>query len=190
MLSFLDYINEAYVNTQDKAVKLEYADAVWDILQYSYSKIGGIRGSGFTSKEDMVNNIDYWKIYKSNGIPCAVMLYKVKDKIKGQLLRKLVAVGTDGSEKGKAEIRKMMYAEIAHSRAIGEVSGAPLHIYNKLFNNFEGEYANFLVPAEEVSKYLGKEVEPTGKFTYIRKIGGEREEKVMYGYQLLKNLYK
>ena len=38
--------------------KEKYVDEVWDMLQTAYSSIGGIKGSGFESKEDMIKKIE------------------------------------------------------------------------------------------------------------------------------------
>lgn len=95
---FEQTLTEKFINLigeKDIEKKREYADRVWDILQRSYAKIGGIKGSGFKSKEDMIKNIPFWKIMKSNGKVIAVKLYKDKNG------RKSVAGGTDGSKEAK-----------------------------------------------------------------------------------------
>ena len=48
MISFKEYVNEKlllekYLNTVKRTGKEKYAQQVWDILQYSYRDIGGIK---------------------------------------------------------------------------------------------------------------------------------------------------
>ena len=99
MKKFLDYkddleeLQEGFTNLlpHHGELKRKHVDAVWDMLQHSYAKIGGIHGSGFSSKEDMIAKIPMWKIGKTGGRVNSVVLYKDKEG------RKSVAAGTDGS---------------------------------------------------------------------------------------------
>lgn len=54
--------------------KKQYAQDVYAILQQSYQKIGGVKGSGFSSIQDMIDNIYFWKLYKQNGKVAAVLM--------------------------------------------------------------------------------------------------------------------
>ena len=72
-----------------------YAHEVWLMLQNAYSAIGGIKGSGFNSKEDMISKIPFWKLYFKDGKLKVVYMYKDKSG------RKLVAMATDGSPEAK-----------------------------------------------------------------------------------------
>jgi hypothetical protein len=72
-----------------------WADRVWDLLQKTYAKIGGIKGSGFTSADDMVKNIPFWKLFTRGENVLVVLLYKEKSG------RKIVALATDGSNEAK-----------------------------------------------------------------------------------------
>jgi hypothetical protein len=71
-------LNEGFLNLlpSDKDKKQEHADVVWNMLQKAYAKVGGIQGSGFESKEDMIAKIPFWKIGRSKGQPNSVVLYK------------------------------------------------------------------------------------------------------------------
>lgn len=161
--------------------KKKYTEDVWNILQDSYRSIGGIKGSGFATREDMMKKIWFWKLYKQKGRPVAVIMYKDRDG------RKMVALGTDGSDKAKAAIRKMMLDEISLSRSYGEASGPALKMVKKIFGmdkdaGFEGSpLEKYMVPAEEVGAILKKNVKPVSKYEYIRAIGGDDEKKVMFG---------
>ena len=173
MKTFIEYMAESYINlsiNDDK--KKMYANQVFDILQKSYAKIGGIHGSGFSSPEDMIENIPYWKLFKRDGNIIACILYKDKNG------RKLVALGSDGSEEGKRIAKRMLRDDIERNRAYGEVSDAVLRYLQKTYGN---DLEEFLVPSAEVGKILKKEVIPTGAYTYKRSIGGVEHEKAMYG---------
>jgi len=87
-------INEKILNLKDKEEKEKYADAVFDLLQKSYAKIGGIKGSGFENPQRMVEKIYLWKIYKQNDKILAGILYKDKG------FRKAVAVFTNQTKEG------------------------------------------------------------------------------------------
>src|SRR6185369_11186059 len=49
-------LNEGFLNlsTEHTDKKKEMVDQVWDMLQKSYEKVGGMIGHGFESKEDMI----------------------------------------------------------------------------------------------------------------------------------------
>jgi hypothetical protein len=115
MKRFEEFLNERFLNVFSDSEKQPFVDDVWEIIQKSYAKIGGIHGSGFKSKEDMIKSIPMWKVVRKNGVIVAVALYKDKEG------RKRVAVGTNGTEEGKASIREI--AENDFKRAYFEVSG-------------------------------------------------------------------
>lgn len=194
VLKFKDYLNESYVNLiGDDERKVQYADQVWDILQQSYSKIGGIKGNGFKSKEDMIKNIPFWKMDVYNGNVTAVVLYKDKNG------RKSVASGTDGSNRGGDKIREIIKNEL--TRSYGEKSKRALGLVLKLYP-FD-VIKNYLKTPQEVQKilsddkiipisqYKGK-LDSDDEFTlnkypyikqyaYIRELGGKMAMKVMIG---------
>ena len=163
---------ERYVNVFSDSQKKPFVSDVWDILTTSYSKIGGIKGSGFESKDSMISKIPFWKLVRKDEKIIACMLYKDKNG------RKLVALGSDGTPEGKEALKKMFQEELKSQRAYGEISGPALKFVLK---HFENDLKSVLIPAERVSEILGKEVEITGEFTYVRNIGGHKEEKIMYG---------
>ena len=156
-------------------------DEVFNLLQTAYAPIGGIKGSGFKNADDMVANIWFWKLCKQAGEIVAVIMYKDRNG------RKMVALGTDGSEQGKAAVKKMMFDEISLSRSYGEASGPALLMVKRIFgmqknDSFEGSpLEKYMVPADSVGAILGKPVKPVSKYEYIRGIGGSDEKKVMFG---------
>jgi len=173
MKTFIEYMAESYINLSNNDDKKKmYANQVFGILQKSYAKIGGIHGSGFSSPEDMIQNIPYWKLFKRDDTIIACILYKDKNG------RKLVALGSDGSEEGKKIAKRMLRDDIERNRAYGEVSDAVLKYLQKTYGD---ELKEFLIPSTEVGKILKKEVTPTGDYTYKRSIGGVEHEKAMYG---------
>lgn len=179
MLKFADYnleiqsLNEHVINTSSNDEKEKYKDQVWDILELSYRYIGGIKGSGFESADDMVRKIPYWKLVKKDGKIVAVMLYKDKNG------RKMVACGSDGSSIGKAACKKMIIDDIKHARAYGEISDALVKYVKKTLTS--AEIDKYFIAADKVGDILNKDVKTTGKYTYIREISGEQHEKMMYG---------
>lgn len=139
------YLQERFLNLigTDKE-KLKYVDQVWDILQKSYENIGGIKGSGFTSKEDMVANIPFWKLSIKDSKVNSVVMYKDKNG------RKSVAIGTDGTTEGKTKIAEIISKDIF--RAFGEKSGASLGLIMKTIPWPKIE--TFIKTPEEVKKIL------------------------------------
>ena len=173
MISFSDFLVEHVENPSSVEAKKKYVDEVWQILQDSYKYCGGIHGSGFKSKQDMIDNIPFWKLQKKGGKIVACVMYKDKGG------RKMVALGSDGSPEGKKAVRQFIFDDIKHQRAYGEVSDAVQRFIIKHLT--EDEIEKYFVPAERVEAILHKPVKPTGKFTYTREIGGHEHEKMMYG---------
>lgn len=173
--SFNQFLSERVVNALDNKTKEQYADEVWDILQKAYAPIGGIHGNGFKSKEDMIQNIGFWKLVKRGDHITAVEMYKQKDG------RKLVALGTDGTQPGKKDLQMMMKADIDTGRSYAELSGPALMFLTKTIGG-ESEMKKYFVPFDSVKKILwDDEVEDVDGFVYRRKIGGSWHEKVMVG---------
>lgn len=192
-------ISERYVNAvgnddQALAIKQKYVDDVWDILQQSYAPIGGIKGKGFESPEDMLS-IPMWKLGIRDGEVRAVALYKDKGG------RKAVAIGTDGSPEGAWFVSDIYRNEL--SRSYGEKSKAAL---GKMMKTVPWDVLkNFVISPDRVQEMMPddrimpisevpKEDWPTdAKITldkypqlidygYIREIGeGNLLFKVMFG---------
>jgi hypothetical protein len=177
-------MTERFVNLFKPNDKEQYADVVWDMLQKSYESIGGIKGSGFRSKEDMVKNIPMWKLVRRNGEIVAGSMYKDKDGRKG------VASFTNGTPEGKQGL--MMIKKEDFSRAYFEMSKSALGFSAKTLG------IDFLVKnawtKEEAAKKLKKELfdvpasdSHVKKFPelvpymYQRELGGKLETKVLFG---------
>jgi len=147
-----DILNEGFVNLlmKDEDAKRKYADDVWDILQHSYEKIGGIRGTGFGSKEEMIKTIPFWKLAVKSGQVKAVAMYKDKSG------RKSVAIGTDGSDWGKQKLAAIFKDDI--KRAYSEKSKNALGFLLKQYP--KEVLTQFLHTPSQVAKISKKEIIP------------------------------
>jgi hypothetical protein len=174
MLSFKQYISENFKNfigPKSKSDREKWSDQVWDILQKSYAPIGGIKGSGFSSKQDMINNIPFWKIYTKNDKVVAAAFYKDKGG------RKSVAIATDGSDLGKKIVGDLFKASLGVS--YGEKSGPALGTMMKTvpWDNLK----NFLMTPEQVKKVTGEDITPISVFGY-ENLGRQRQERLMTNF--------
>jgi hypothetical protein len=190
-------LNESYVSligTDDATLeaKRKYAQEVFDLLQLAYASIGGIKGSGFDSPEDMIENIPFWKLNVANEHVRLVLMYK---DVGG---RKLVATATDGSERAKRQMVDQLIPEL--DRAYGEKSGPSLGFFMKSVP-FEALQPYLRTPDEaaailnrDVIQYAGYEGELTPgdertadrfpelrEYFYLRDIGGVMKLKLMLG---------
>jgi len=154
-MNFTKYISETYNNfigSSDSTLenKKKWADRVWDMLQRAYEDIGGIKGSGFSDKEDMIVNIPFWKIFHRGEHLIAVVMYK---DTRG---RKLVAIGTDQSQQSK-KILSNIFKE-ALKVSYGEYSGKLLSAIAK--NVSYEKLEPYLLDPLHVQKLLDKEIYP------------------------------
>jgi len=196
MLSFSQFINENYKNfigTSSTEDRRKWAPQVWNILQKSYQDIGGIKGTGFKSQEDMIQNIPFWKLYVKNDKVLVAVFYKDKNG------RKTVAIATDGSESAMKVVGDVYKASIGVS--YGEKSGPAL---GKMMKTVDwSDLEPFMLKPETVNKLTGDEVIPIKKFgtanldekdlftynkypqlrpyMYVRELGGEMHLKVAMG---------
>lgn len=179
-------LTETYLNAFSTEDKSKYAKEIWDMLQQSYKKIGGIQGKGFTSIPDMIRSNAMFKIGMRDGKPRMVTVYKDKNG------RKRVAMGTDGTEEGKWFAINILRDEMLQQRSYGEFSGQSFGATRKQIP--DDVLVTFLVPATEVAAKLGKQIQigagddiieipndPYTEFYYQRKIGDEIHTKLMYG---------
>ena len=196
MLSFIEFLSENYKNfigPNSKPDREKWVDQAWDILQKSYAPIGGIKGSGFASKQDMIDNIPFWKIYTKNDKVVAAVFYKDKGG------RKSVAIATDGSDIGKKIVGDIFKASLGVS--YGEKSGPALATMMKTVQ--WDVLQNFMLTPDQVKKLTGEnvisiskydvdELDSKDKFTYdkfpqlkpyfyVRELGGEMHLKVSMG---------
>jgi hypothetical protein len=191
MKTFSEFLTEGFKNLFNESEKEKYADEVWEILQRSYESIGGIKGSGFANKEDMINNIPLWKISTVDKKIVAVVLYKDTNG------RKFVALGTDSSIDGKRKIIEMMKEDL--KRSYGEVSKSALGVLMKMVD--WSILKQFAIQPNVASGVLNKKLQPVSElknipeeaqlvlekypqlknYGYIRELNGHESFKVMFG---------
>ncbi len=164
------FITEKFFNLFSLDDKEKYIDEVWDKLQKSYATIGGIKGSGFNSKQDMIKNIPFWKIKITAGRIKAGVLYKDKS------FRKSVAIFTDGSRDGIKDLENILKDDF--KRSVIEVSHSLLKFINKMMPKFAKKY---VIDTSEVQGLLKKDIEIIDSTYYYREIGGEKIKKMMLG---------
>jgi len=183
-----EFITERFFNAFSTEDKTKYAQDIYDMLQRSYKPIGGIAGKGFSSVEDMINSNYMFKVGLDNDKPVMVAVYADK----GNGGRKKVALGTDGSKRGKEMAKNSLRAEFLTKRSFGEISGPAFASVKK---QIPPEILTMLlIPPSKVSALIGKEVsigpgddlltdesDPYYRFYYHREIGGEIHTKVAYG---------
>lgn len=196
MLSFSQFMNENYKNfigPNSREKREKWVDQAWDIVQKSYAPIGGIKGSGFGSKQDMIDNLPFWKIYTKGDKLVAAAFYKDTGG------RKSVAIATDGSDLGKKIVGDIFKASLGVS--YGEKSGPALGTMMKIVP-WE-ELQKFLFTPKQLEKISGKKVTPVSRYDindldekdqmtykrfpelkpyfYIRELDGELHLKVAMG---------
>lgn len=145
-------IDNLFIDDIEK--RKQYVDQIWSILQHSYAKIGGVKGSGFNDKEDMIDNLPLWKVFRRGDEVKAVIIYKDKQG------RKSVSMGTDGSPEAKKMIQKMKSNEMSSKRSYGEVSDNALFF---LIKTRKMDFLKDIIPAKEAIKRVkenGDEIEP------------------------------
>ena len=181
MKTFKDFIKEHVLsiglNPKHEKHRAGYEDEMHGLLKKSYEKVdGGYGGKGSGTKEeeddirsDLRNPNHIIKAVRRNGKISAVSIYK---KSHG---RKVIAVGTDGSEQGKKDFKQTMHDDHKMKRSWAEVSGAPEAIKRKI--GFP------VVPSSRAKELTGKQdVRVVDKERYVRKIGKADHEKVIMGY--------
>lgn len=192
-INFKEYcvLSEAFINlhAKDHVKKRAHAKEVFDLLQNSYASQGGIKGSGFNSPEDMVDKIPMWKISKKAGKIVAVSLYKDANG------RKMVVMGSDGTDKGKQEVSNMLTSDLKMRRANMEISGKALSFLKRLTNvqphaaSFDAATAYHNARGDVIHRPLDTDPEvikhPEFKnHFYTRTIGGHPHTKLMIGPNL------
>lgn len=170
-LNEIAILNERYVNAFDAQSKEAYAPEVWDILQKSYSKIGGLKSGGLDTIEGLIKNSKMWKLLKRDGKIKVVSIYKDKEG------RKSVAVGTDGTQEAKLALAKMLKTEFENSYR--EVSDSMEAFIFKHVPHLANKYK---IPVEIVKELVHDEIRPEEDgYHYKREIGGHWHTKIMLG---------
>lgn len=181
MKLFKEYLEERVISiglsSDQEHQREKHRGEIHDLLHkaYSHPSIGGYGGHESGSKEEsdaIHHDISHSivKATKRDGKITAVNLYK------NQHGRKLIAAGSDGSEKGKEDWKKINHEDHKEKRSWGEVSGAVEKLQNKV--------GVPKIPAKHAEKLLGKKVTHSkeDEFKYTRKIGGHDKEKTIMGH--------
>ena len=173
MIIFEHYVT---VFEDDTVTKSQYVDQVWNILQKSYSNIGGLMG--FRTEKDLLKPNTMWKLVRrpDNKIT-AVAIYKTR--LGG---RKLVAGGSDGTTKGKNDFYNICREDVEQidRHTWAEVSDALENIY--LF-----KYGAVPIPIEIVEKVMEEMGQDISRkcadgFHYERAVSrGVYRKKIMMG---------
>ena len=181
-------LNERFINLfpKDKEDREKYVDDVWSILQKSYAPIGGIKGSGFGSKEEMIQKLPFWKLVRKNGKIVAVGIYKDKQG------RKFVAGATDGSTEGKNGLLEILTNDLTQQRSYVEVSGPLLSLLKKVIG--VKDLKKFLLSPDDFEKISGETINTPSEsdsevkrhpelkdFFYQRTLGGHLHTKIAMG---------
>lgn len=158
--------------SKDREEKLKWLDQVWDVLNKSYSHIGGLHG--INSKEELVDDCDLWKLVRRGNTVTTAYLYKTK---RGG--RKMCYCGQNGTEQGKKDFY-MLAAEdvkLIDRLAWGEGDDKICHIFiDKLgAAPIPAEMVKWLFPDKKIEKF-----DPDG-YHYYRMIGGHLDRKMMFG---------
>lgn len=181
MLSFRNFLNEHIVSIgldpKQEHTREKHRSEIHDLLHkaYSHPSIGGYGGLKSGSKEesdsihhDITHSII--KASKRDGKITAVNLYKNHHG------RKMIAAGSDGSERGKEDWKKLSSEDHHQKRAWGEVSGAVEKIMTKI--------GSPKIDSKHAKKILNKDVKPVENdpHKYVRKIGHNDHEKTIMGH--------
>jgi len=167
-MKLINLLLERYINLHSDQEIKKYIDDIWDILQRSYKDIGGFATA--SSKEDLISKTGFAKLVRRNGRIVAVSLYKDKHG------RKAIAGGSDGTDQGIADLKKILYDDMKQQRAWAEASGAVEHLLTK--------YGGVPISNEYAEELLGKQIlskDPDG-YHYTREIGGKPYKKIIIGY--------
>lgn len=159
----------------DDADRQRYANEVFSILQRSYEPIGGLKGGGFSSPQDMIDTIPFWKLAIKDGKVVAVAMYRDTSG------RKRVAIGTDGSAEGKKQIANIVKSDYTQSRSWAEISGPSLAFTKSLMGD---EFKNIVIDPNLVRKVYqanGEDISVLSDYEYERNINGHLITKVAVG---------
>lgn len=160
-------LTERVMNLHTPTAKEKFVDAVWNIMQRSYEKLGGFKS--VSSPEEMINNSGLWKLVRRDGEITSANLYK------DQFGRKSFASGTNGTEQGKRDYLMIKNDDLRLHRAWAEVSGPVEKILKRS--------GAFPIPSKFAASLTDKEILEYNDdgYHYTRLIAGHPHEKIIYG---------
>lgn len=179
MLSFSQFnssLIERWITSDDHSEKSRHHDEIHSILKSSYKDIGGYGGHGHNTKaeheaisSDIHNPNHIIKINRHDDKITSAAIYKKQHG------RKIIALGTNGTIKGKQHLNDMIKSDHTQKRAWGELSGAAEHLYRK--------HGAPEISSHQVEHLTGKTVlQHNPDNSYVRRIGGELHTKRLLGH--------
>lgn len=173
LTTYMDQLNEHFVNCKTDEEMREYGDIVWNILKKAYEYCGGIKN--VDGPEDLIKDTHLWKLLRKNGKIVAVICYT--DRKGG---RKMCLLGQDGSDEGRAGLKKMMEDDfrLKDREAWVGVSGKAAITALK--------HGGIPVPSDIAVQFMGSKCKPYDEFWYSRPIKNnegkiENHMKIMVG---------
>lgn len=156
----------------DRKQKLKYLDQVWDVLNKSYARKGGLHG--IDSKEELVDDCDVWKLVRRGNIITAAFLYKTK---RGG--RKICYAGQNGTDQGKKDFYMVVAEDVKLTDRLAWAEGDDqiCHIYIDKYGAtpIPAVMVKWLFPDKKIEKF-----DPDG-YHYYRRIGVNLDRKMMFG---------
>lgn len=169
-MRYFEIILETLLSVIDTADdKLRFGDAVWDILNKSYAKLGGFKS--FDNKNHMITEPGMWLlILDDDENLMAAIVFK---NLNGN---KLIGLGTNGEVQGKNELINSLRNLKNKKNFWAEVSGPLEKLFDTLdFPKIENKYAKELT-GKEIVNY------DNDKYHYTRYIAGQPIRKIIVGY--------
>lgn len=180
-------LDERFMNIhpQDTDLRDKHFPEIFDMVHKAYESVGGIKGAGFRSVEDMKKNIHMAKVHHRNGKIHAVALYKDKAGRKG------VALASDGTDEGRHGATEIVKHDMKQGRSWKEVSSKSLSFMKKHLNVGElaihphevqklmpDSHIEHPVPDDDHEAVRHPELK---SHLYRREIGGETHTKLAVG---------
>lgn len=179
MIGFKDFLMEKVIsiglNPKHEGHREKLRGQIHDVIRKSYAGVNGgygDRGAGSKEESDAIHSdisdAAHIKATLRGGKVTHATLYKARAG------RKIIALGTDGSERGKADLRQNQKDDHKQKRAWGEFSDRAEGSYRK------AGYPQ--VPADRAADLTGKQVKVTDQNRYTRSIGGKDHDKTILGH--------
>ncbi|MCM1441117.1 MAG: hypothetical protein NC131_18235, partial [Roseburia sp.] len=167
-------LNERYETffAPDREQKKKYLDQVYELLQKSYARKGGLHG--LDNKEELIDDCDLWKLVRRGDTITAAFLYKTK---RGG--RKICYAGQNGTDQGKTDFYKVVAEDVRMTdrKAWAEGDEQICHIYIDKYGAtpLPAIMVKWLFPDKKIEKF-----DPDG-YHYYRRIGPHLDRKMMFG---------
>lgn len=191
-LSLNEYITEHFVNATSKSeieeIMDKYGDQILQIIDDGYRDIGG--AIGFDTKEHIIEESDFVKLYRKDEDIYAVVFYAKKRHPNVD-----AAILSDDRTKNFGRKICCCAAKKGYGEYLGKIIKEDFKVTNRnVWGEFSGKMATFAlkcgaipVPAEAVQSILSNKIFTDLKddgFFYTREIGGHKHTKVLMGNHL------